>query len=539
MFFAVATTTSTMRDNARRPLKVRLSKMQTSAQVSKFRRKRAVFSLFFVAVLFAGAITSACSSPPESKSPRAATASATVALSATAEAAEPTPPPAPTQTQTALCQALEVKLPELNKTHFDPPMPSIETPDQQTLRRFYNRWAELARGKAKTHLRIAMYGDSNLTNDAVSGELRRTLQQQFGDGGHGFHALAKPWPWYRHLDVKVGSEGWKGFNCTTDQLIDRRYGHSCVCAQSQSGDATTWIESSNKDDIGGAFSSFDLLYLRRPKATGIEVRVDGQIKANLSAQELQGDGVGKVRLEFAQGPHRVEVKAKGQENRLLGAAIESATPGVVVDGLGVGGATTDALIKADQAVSKATLQARQYDLVILFTGALEPDSALHRDSLIAFIEQHRAALPNVALLILAPPDMAHGTIEKPSVMERTGRVSQVKKQVAMAHNAAFWDFRAAMGGDLSIVKFAEKQMAWTDFTHLTEKGGQFMGRRLAYALVKGLKDHMTSEPKAGCEADETLKLLVTVLFRGERCYDCGHVNGLACSLTRSLRENQR
>ena len=63
--------------------------------------------------------------------------------------------------------------------------------EHHVLAHFYERIAELARGTANDHVRIGMYGDSNMTMDYLSGEIRRVFQKRFGDGGHGFVTAAK------------------------------------------------------------------------------------------------------------------------------------------------------------------------------------------------------------------------------------------------------------------------------------------------------------------------------------------------------------
>src|SRR5439155_23313057 len=55
--------------------------------------------------------------------------------------------------------------------------------EHHVLAHFYERIAELARGTANDHVRIGMYGDSNMTMDYITGEMRRTLQARFGDAG--------------------------------------------------------------------------------------------------------------------------------------------------------------------------------------------------------------------------------------------------------------------------------------------------------------------------------------------------------------------
>lgn len=441
----------------------------------------------------------ACSSPatPAASAPARAVASAD--SSATIDPPLPSAssnPPAPV---VDVCPVLDVPLPSLIEVGADPQVPAIEA-SADAMATLYEKLAKLARGKRDDHVRIAMYGDSNLTSDHVSGELRRALQAQWGDGGHGFHALARPWPGYVHHDIRAGSDGWKGFNCTTDQLVDRMYGFGCIASQSQHGNARTWIESAPDDaPVGRSFSRFEVAYLTKPKAHGFDVLVDGAAKGGVDTHGDRAE-VGFHKVELSEGSHRVEIVSRSMDVRLLGGVIERKSPGVVVDGLGIGGADTEHILRTDERVADATLRWRKYDLVILFTGAIEPDSAAHAAALEKFIDRHRASLPDTPILITGPVDMAQGTEEKPTANPRIDHVLAEKRRVANEKKAAYWDFRTAMGGPLSIVKFAGKKMAWTDFIHLTDKGGTYMGRRLAYALVMGLRGYLKEHPKAGCSS---------------------------------------
>ena len=52
------------------------------------------------------------------------------------------------------------------------------------------------------------YGDSPVTADSITADVRSLLQQHFGDAGHGFVLIAKPWAWYGHRGVDVQGKGW-------------------------------------------------------------------------------------------------------------------------------------------------------------------------------------------------------------------------------------------------------------------------------------------------------------------------------------------
>ena len=56
--------------------------------------------------------------------------------------------------------------------------------------------------------RIVHYGDSPTTADLITGDVRQLLQRHFGDAGHGFSLVAKPWAWYGHRGVDCSGSGW-------------------------------------------------------------------------------------------------------------------------------------------------------------------------------------------------------------------------------------------------------------------------------------------------------------------------------------------
>ena len=44
-------------------------------------------------------------------------------------------------------------------------------------------------------VRILHFGDSPVTADQITADVRSLLQERFGDAGHGFVLAAKPWAW--------------------------------------------------------------------------------------------------------------------------------------------------------------------------------------------------------------------------------------------------------------------------------------------------------------------------------------------------------
>lgn len=410
----------------------------------------------------------------------------------------PTPPPVTAEA----CAALHVELPELIHSDIEVPVPDlVDHSAHEQMAPFYQKLARLARGRAQDHVRILMYGDSNLTRDDISGELRRTLQKRWGDGGHGYIGVGKPWSWYIHNDVRHGAapDAWKVYSMSTDQVADHLYGFGGLAAQNIVEKARAWVSTADAGaPVGKSASRVSVIYLERPGHGAFHVSVDGKELARVDSHAAEVHAAVR-RFELPDAAHRVELRSEADIVRLLGVVLEREKPGVVVDSVGIGGVNVELLARGDRALTLETLRMRKQDLVILLTGATEPDSSGHVAATKELVARHKEALPDAPFLIMSPPDLAGGTIANPMPSVRIEQIDKQKRRAAEETGAMFWDFRGAMGGRLSIVRFAERKMAWNDFIHLTGSGGRYMGRRLAYALVRDFSRYLERHPNAGCD----------------------------------------
>lgn len=439
----------------------------------------------------------ACGSSP-SPSPQAAPLETSSPDSTPVDRPVPKGATAPAST----CEPLTVELPPLIETPINPTVPDIEDPSG-ALNPLFERLGRLLRGTADDHVRFAMYGDSNMTKDFITGELRRVLQKAYGDGGHGYLAGGQPWSWYKHMDVEqwIEPRGWRSYAVSTHSVPDHAYGVAGIAGESTSINARLrFATASAGAPVGTRVSRVQIHYLMRPKGSPFEVHVDGTERATIST-ESDELSAGMQTIEVDDGAHAIELKAGGPNVRVFGVALERSDPGIVVDSLGVGGATIAILDRMHARVTREALRHRKYDLVMLLTGGTEDDNEAHDAALTSFIHRLRDALPNVPVLIMSPIDFAYGGRSHPKPARRIARLADRKRRIALANGCAYWDFHGAMGGELSIVTFASHRLAWNDLVHLTESGGAFMGRRIAYAIWSSFRRYSEANPRIGCGAN--------------------------------------
>jgi lysophospholipase L1-like esterase len=391
-----------------------------------------------------------------------------------------------------------VELPTIAMGRLDKPVPVII--DGAVLRPFFAKVARLLRGEAEDHIRIAVYGDSNLTRDHLTGQMRRTLQQRYGDAGHGFVALGRPWSHYLHMDVQHGQgSGWEPYASSTDPVIDNVYGISGIAVESVRKGAAVWVATAEPPaPVGRTVSRLNVFYLKDANLGSFDILVDGERNATVNARAPHRQlGVQPMALDDA--PHRIELVATSWRGRtrLLGITLERGDPSFVIDSFGVAASNSVSHARQDPAINAAMLQQRAYDLVIFATGANDVftlDAA--PEAMRRIIEQHRQALPDIPILILSPSDRGRSR-----TFPLTLRVVEQRRQIAVDNGTAFWSVFEAMGGRNSMRAFKRRGLAEYDYVHFTKEGGAYLGDRLVYALWRELDAYLTADPSAGCEPE--------------------------------------
>jgi hypothetical protein len=399
------------------------------------------------------------------------------------------------------CAALKVELPEIKHADFDVPVPGLDDP-AGTLAPFFRKLARVARGTAKDHVRIAVFGDSNMTADFITGAARRSLQAKLGDAGHGYVALAQPWFWYRHQDVEheiTGTACWDQLTVSTPHVRDGFLGYAGIAADSKCAGGVTWVGTTSAKDapIGARASRADVFYLKRPGGRAFAVRVDGR-EVQVVETESATTEPAMLRLDLGgDAAHKIELAPKGPMVRLFGVALErTERPSVVIDSLGVGALNAKQMLEQDEATNAAMMKLRGYDLVIELTGTNVLSLKEYPGWLRKLVARWHAALPEAGVVLMSPPDRAFSDTDDDGTAAVLG---EEKQKICAAGACAYWDFRGAMGGKLSVVKFRDRGWAGGDLTHITQPGGGYVGGRIAYALLEGLAKAVERDPALGCE----------------------------------------
>ncbi len=365
---------------------------------------------------------------------------------------------------------------------------------------FYEELARLERGRLKSHLRIGFHGDSNLTKDSLTGEMRRALQARFGDAGHGFLAPIRAWGWYTHEDVQQGNDAWwRVLAISAPRAPDLGYGVSGIAAEAHAVGARTWFATApEKSRFGRSASKIGVFWRENPGGGRFRVVIDGEPREEISTSA--GESRPGHRLyEVKDAAHRVDLETTSPEGvRLLGVYFERGDASVVVDSFGVGGVYFQALTLDDHALNRAMERHRRHDLVVYWLGANPHHNREYRRDLKLIATERRKDDPSVPILVIGPPDTVKSIGDAASdvmSLNLTTRMSEAAEE----SGCAFWSMRDAQGGDGSAARFLRNGLA-TDKQHLSIAGSRLMAHMLLHELWKDYRRYLAEHPRAGCDS---------------------------------------
>jgi len=370
---------------------------------------------------------------------------------------------------------------------------------------FYASLAATDAKKKGAITRITHYGDSPITNDGITGTTRRLLQERFGDAGHGFMLIDRPWAWYGHEAISFSSGGdWSSDSLMNPRVNDGALGLGGVTFRAEGAGKFVRYATASEGSTGRDFSRMEVYYLAQPDGGQFGIAVNGELRTFSTADEVSRSGFASVKAPRS-GENTFEVKSLNGSVRLFGAVIENDGPGVVYDSLGVNGAYAGLLksVMNEQHWSEQ-LQHRQPNLVILNYGTNESEyasddqMARYEKDLREVVRRVHAALPSTPVLIITPMDRGkRAGGGKVVTLEAIPKIVEMQQRVARDTGCAFFNMFAAMGGEGTMARWhsGKKHLVGSDFTHPNADGAVTVGVLTYEALIDGYAKYQKRMPE--------------------------------------------
>ncbi|MDQ2948061.1 MAG: GDSL-type esterase/lipase family protein [Acidobacteriota bacterium] len=345
----------------------------------------------------------------------------------------------------------------------------------------------LSRTQAKQDVtRILHYGDSPVTADSITADMRVLLQQQFGDAGHGFILIAKPWAWYGHRGVDVRGSRWRIEPASQSHARDGIHGLGGVNFLGERG-------ASSRIHLDSPHSRMEVSFLRQPGGGTFTIKASDQLVG-----EVNTDGPDKrsdwAAVPLPPGTRDVVIGVTSGSVRVFGASFTKEGPGLIYNSLGLNGGQVQVVVRYfDQTQWAAELEHERPDLVIINYGTNEsifPNyiDTYYRGELRQVIGRVKAAVPNASVLVMSPMDRGQregsGQIVTVPILPR---IVEMQREAAAEAGCAFFNTFEAMGGAGTMAEWyaAQPRLVSSDFTHPLPAGARKIAVLLDSALLTG------------------------------------------------------
>jgi lysophospholipase L1-like esterase len=409
-------------------------------------------------------------------------------------------------------EALDFRPRDLPAVEPLPPMPAAPRPTvaakrpivepnlldpHDSLREFYLALWRTELGAPGAITRVLHYGDSPVTADSITADVRSLLQQHFGDAGHGFVLIAKPWAWYGHRGVDVEGKGWRIAAATMPaRAKDGFHGLGGVSFEGDTG-ATSNFE------LAEDHARMEIHFLRRPGGGVLSVETAGQ---KLGDVDTSGPDVRPDDQAFPlnAGAHDIRLSVERGPVRLFGVSFERNAPGVIYNSLGLNGGQVQAVVRYfDKPQWTEELEHQHPDLVVINYGTNESGYAeyierTYPNELRQVIQRVKDAVPQASVLVMSPMDRgqrdsnAHIT-----TVPILPRLVEIQRDMAAEMKCAFFNTFQAMGGEGTMARWYDStpRLVSADFTHPLPAGARKVGVLLDQALESGYRKFKAREQR--------------------------------------------
>ncbi len=347
-------------------------------------------------------------------------------------------------------------------------------------------------------IRIMYYGDSQIEGDRISSYLRHVLRQDHGGTGPGLFLPLMPVMYTKSIWLR-SSSNWKKYNYLSYKTGEISHLNMAplmaLCRYLPEGvrsdipeKASVKIRASKESD--NASSEYDLLRIFYGNAEDIvKVCVNGDGKEIFSDTLKRGNGFYETRCRLG-GAKEIVIEFTGRVSPdIYGISIESDT-GIIVDNIPQRGSAGLEFTMVNRERLSESFGVLGPDLIILHYGLnivrnVRDDYTYYQKGLARQLLRIKEISPSAAILVISLTDMAATDGDSIRSFRNIPFIIEAQKRATLDAGVAFWDSYSAMGGESSIIRWAEKKppLAQKDYIHFTYSGADTLSGMLTDVLL--------------------------------------------------------
>lgn len=173
--------------------------------------------------------------------------------------------------------------------------------------------------------------------------------------------------------------------------------------------------------------------------------------------------------------------------------------------MGINGAEAGLIQRWDESMHAAYLQRRDPALIVLAYGTNEASDSKWTESsyletFSAILQRLRRAAPAAAILVLGPPDRFIRVKGRWRPLDGVDRIVAAQQEACRQNRCAYWNTRARMGAEGSMLNWVMAGLAQGDYAHFTSLGYQRLANVLFQDIMRLYDSYLKVRPEISTPA---------------------------------------
>ena len=364
----------------------------------------------------------------------------------------------------------------------------------------YNLFNRLDNSEAEGPLHIFHFGDSQIEGDRITQTLRSVWQKRWGGYGIGY---LSPRPLVAPLSfVFDASPGWTRharFGRRDTTIQHERFGIlASFASHDMKKESAThpWIRfytTRAAKNLEQRLHSLEILFGKTDTNARVSFYLD---TAFVGSYPISADS-SNSKLTIPVAKNKTPIDFQSIELRFHGSVPEVDAigffpdTGLVFHNVAMRGSSGTLFRQLDRNQFSQQIQAHEVGMVILQFGGnavpyISDNEAVTRYAnwFSSQIKLFQTLVPNAAILVIGPSDMAHKEGQSMVTYPMLIPVRDALRRAALEENVLYWDVFKVMGGEGAMAAWAkaEPKLASSDHVHFTRRGAKKIATLLSQTL---------------------------------------------------------
>ncbi len=337
-------------------------------------------------------------------------------------------------------------------------------------------------------INVLHIGDSHIQADFLTAEVRKNLQNTFGNSGRGLLVPLKVGGTNEPSSYHTSSiNNWQSKRCVqTHNPLPIGIGGFCVYSNELNAELS--FKTINTNGLDGGFRQVKLFFLKNTNSYDLALIDSSGSTIEVVETQVPSEFPNTSTVFLPEKVHRISVRTTFKDETqkdcvFFGASVDNNEPGILYHSIGVNGAQAVHYAQAQYFAEQTA--ALTPNLLILAIGTNEAfDPHLNADSFYAQLSLLHSQLvknnPNVPFLFITP---SGSFINKNKNNPKLAEVVATIRRFSYNYNIALWDMYNITGEGLSASNFKNSGLLRPDGVHYSALGYKHQGQLFTFALL--------------------------------------------------------